>query len=84
MAAALSYDKTTGLVLHDEERCVGCWMCVMVCHYGAIRPNIKSKIPIRCDKCKDEDEPACIKACPTGAIIYKENEKNIHSRNKTE
>ncbi|MFH0826442.1 MAG: 4Fe-4S dicluster domain-containing protein [Candidatus Omnitrophota bacterium] len=72
MACALSFDQEKGLVLHDEERCVGCWMCVMVCPYGAIRPSLKDKIPIRCDKCKDKDEPACVKACPTGAIIWQE------------
>ena len=90
MAAALTYDKEKGMVIHDDKRCVGCWMCVMVCPYGAIRPNIKTKIPIACDKCKDKsrpfwdkeeassrkgrdkDEPACVKACPTGAIIWQE------------
>jgi carbon-monoxide dehydrogenase iron sulfur subunit len=83
MAAALVYDKASEMVLHDEERCVGCWMCVMVCPYGSIRPNLASKIPIRCDKCKDEDEPACVSACPTGAIIWQEeDEKIIHSSNK--
>lgn len=72
MAAALSYDKEKGMVIHNEERCVGCWMCVMVCPYSAIRPNIRTKMPIRCDKCKDQDEPACVAACPTGAIIWQE------------
>jgi len=70
MAAALSYDKGKETVLYDQERCVGCWMCVMSCPYGAVRPNTKSKIVVRCDKCKDKDEPACVKACPTGAIIW--------------
>jgi len=72
MSGCLSYDKEKGVVLHDEMRCVGCWMCVMVCPYGAIRPNIKTRIPLRCDKCKDKDEPACVKACLTGAIIWQE------------
>jgi len=83
MAGALSYDKETGRVLHDEERCVGCWMCVMVCPYGAIRPNAKTRLPIRCDKCKGQDSPACVLACPTGAIIWcEENEKALHSSDK--
>ena len=77
MAAALSYDKEKGMVLHDESRCVGCWMCVMACPYGAIKPNIKTKIPVRCDKCKDKDEPVCVKACPTGAIIWQEVSEDI-------
>ncbi|MBU4345966.1 MAG: 4Fe-4S dicluster domain-containing protein [Candidatus Omnitrophica bacterium] len=72
MAAALVYDKEKGMVFHDESRCVGCWMCVMVCPYGAIRPNVKTKIPLRCDKCQDKDEPSCVKACPTGAILWQE------------
>ena len=72
MAAALVYDAKKGQVVHDELRCVGCWMCVMACPYGAVRPNIKAKLPLRCDKCKDKDEPACVKACPTAAIIWQE------------
>lgn len=75
MARALIYDKEKDQVVHDENRCVGCWMCVMVCPYGAVRPNIKTKIPLRCDKCKDKNEPSCIKACPTGAVIWQEEIK---------
>ncbi len=74
MAAALIYDTEKGMVMHDEKRCVGCWMCVMVCPYGAIRPNLKLKIPLRCDKCIDKDEPSCVKACPTKAVIWQEEE----------
>jgi len=72
MACALVYDQEKGIVVHDQSRCVGCWMCVMVCPYGAIRPDIRSKMPVRCDKCKDKDEPACVKACPTHAVIWQE------------
>jgi anaerobic carbon-monoxide dehydrogenase iron sulfur subunit len=72
MAGALSRDEKQGMVLHDETRCVGCWMCVMACPYGAIRPNVKAKKPVRCDKCVDKDEPACVKACPTKAIKVKD------------
>ena len=73
MASALAFDPEKGIVVHDEARCVGCWMCVMVCPYSAIRPDIRKKKPLRCDKCSDKDEPACLKACPTGAIIWQEN-----------
>jgi carbon-monoxide dehydrogenase iron sulfur subunit len=72
MAGALTRDKKQEMVLHDETRCVGCWMCVMACPYGAIRPNVQAKKPVRCDKCKDKDEPACVKACPTRAIKIQE------------
>ncbi len=75
MAAALKFDQEKGIVSHDEARCVGCWMCVMSCPYGAIRPNIKTKMPLRCDKCIGKDEPSCVKACPTGAVIWQQAEK---------
>lgn len=74
MAGALVYNPEQGMIIHDESRCVGCWMCVMVCPYGAIRPNPNTKMPVRCDKCKNKDQPSCIKACPTGAIIWQEVE----------
>ncbi|MCM8766386.1 MAG: 4Fe-4S dicluster domain-containing protein [Candidatus Omnitrophica bacterium] len=72
IAGALTYDAEKKLVLHDEKKCVGCWICVMVCPYGAIRPDFKKKIPLRCDKCKDKDKPQCVIACPTKAIIWEE------------
>lgn len=74
MASALTFDAKKGIVIHDDTRCVGCWMCVMVCPYGAVRPDIKSKLPARCDMCMDEDEPACVKACPTKAILWQEEQ----------
>ncbi|MDP1852814.1 MAG: 4Fe-4S dicluster domain-containing protein [Candidatus Omnitrophota bacterium] len=75
IAKALTYDENKKRVIHDKDRCIGCWMCVMVCPYGAIRDNKKLKIPIRCDLCADVDEPRCIKACPVGAIMYLEEEE---------
>jgi carbon-monoxide dehydrogenase iron sulfur subunit len=79
IAVALSFDKKEGRVKHDKDRCVGCWMCVMVCPYGAIRPDKDSKIPVRCDLCEGEDEQRCVKACPTGAIFIEE-EKEAKSK----
>lgn len=72
MAHALVYDQGKGMVMHDEKQCVGCWMCVMVCPYAAIRTNKKTKMPVRCDKCDGREEPSCIKACPTGAVFWQE------------
>ena len=71
MAAAITFDKKKGVV-HDDTRCVGCWMCVMACPYGAVRPDIKAKLPARCDMCPDESQPACIKGCPTAAVVWQE------------
>lgn len=72
ISGCLTKDKKTGLVLIDKDRCVGCWMCVMVCPYAAIRPNQKTKIPLRCDMCQDLDMPQCVKSCPVKAIVWEE------------
>ena len=72
MSAALTKDKKTGKVLYDKDKCVGCWMCVMVCPYGAIRPNPKTKKTVRCDLCEGEDKLRCVDSCPVKAISVEE------------
>lgn len=72
MSAALTKDEETGEVIHNKDKCVGCWMCVMVCPYGAVKPSSKEKIAIKCDMCTDIGEPRCAKACPVKAIIWQE------------
>ena len=39
MSSALIKDEETGLVLYDEEKCASCFMCVMNCAYGTIKPD---------------------------------------------
>ncbi|MBU1925242.1 MAG: 4Fe-4S dicluster domain-containing protein [Candidatus Omnitrophica bacterium] len=75
IAGALCFDAKAGIVQHNKDKCVGCWLCIMVCPYGAIRQNSKLKIPVRCDLCQDEQAPRCVEACPTGAIIFVEEEE---------
>jgi len=76
MNGCISQDKETGDMLHDSSRCVGCWMCVMVCPFSAISKSITKednheiKMAVRCDLCACEDEPHCVMVCPTGAIAY--------------
>ena len=71
---ALIKNTKTGMVDYDKDKCVGCWMCVMSCPYGAIRPNHKTKKVIRCDLCADVDTPRCAQKCPVKAIILEEVE----------
>lgn len=70
MSGALKKDEKTKSTLHDKDKCVGCWMCVMVCPFGAIAPDIEQHIAVKCDLCPDRDEFACVEACPTGALFY--------------
>ncbi len=44
-ADAVYKDAVTGVVQHDEDRCVGCNMCVMVCPFGAVKHTGIEKQP---------------------------------------
>ena len=59
-----------GVVVTDTDRCIGCWTCVMVCPYGVIGRDMETAKAFRCDRCPDRDVPACVNACPTGALVY--------------
>jgi len=71
-----------GAVQCDEDRCVGCWMCVMVCPYGVIRRRKEGassgeeetthRIASKCDLCVGESMPACVANCPNEALTLSE------------
>ncbi len=72
MNNCIAKDPETGRIIHDSSRCVGCWMCLMVCPFGAIGMggvNEKgTRVAILCDLCEGEERPLCATVCPTGAI----------------
>ena len=61
-----------GLVVHDAEKCIGCWTCIMVCSYGAIKPDSSGKIVVKCDLCPNLEVPACVANCPNEALVCEE------------
>ena len=69
---ALTQDEMSRVVTHEPESCVGCWTCAMVCNYGMIGRHKEQRVAIKCDRCPDREVPACVEACPTGALIYAE------------
>ncbi len=71
MASCISKDKKTGKVDIDIERCVGCWMCIMVCPFASIsRQYDEDNKAVKCDLCPDRECPACVDACPTRALSF--------------
>lgn len=74
MTGAMHRDPETGAVLNDEDQCVGCWMCIMVCPAGAINRGNNETAASKCDLCIDEDYPACVANCPNEAIRLEEIE----------
>lgn len=69
-----AYDKdaTTGIVRHLDDQCIGCTYCTWTCPYEVPRFNERLGIVRKCDMCADRlgagEAPACVQACPNGAI----------------
>ncbi len=59
------------MIVTDEDKCIGCWTCVMVCPYGVIGRHLETHTAYRCDRCPNLEEPACVSSCPTGALLYR-------------
>lgn len=65
----------SGEVLCDSDKCIGCWMCIMVCPFGAIDRNLSSApVSSKCDLCFERKLPACVENCPNRALILCEEE----------
>lgn len=65
-------DPDTGIVKHLDDQCFGCQYCILKCPYDVPKYNKKRGIVHKCDMCIGRLEvgqaPACVRACPTGAI----------------
>ena len=65
---------TNGIVDFHEENCIGCGYCVTGCPFNVPRISQKDKKAYKCTLCSDRvavgQEPACVKTCPTGAIVF--------------
>jgi carbon-monoxide dehydrogenase iron sulfur subunit len=77
LTGALSRDPEGHLVTVDEDKCIGCWTCVLVCPLGAIKPDVEQKKALKCDLCQGEEIPACVANCPNEALVYVEEEDSI-------
>ena len=71
-----SYRTKDGVVLVDQEHCVGCGYCVQACPYGSrfISHDPSTPYPRTAQKCTlcyhritKKLKPACVAACPVGA-----------------
>jgi formate dehydrogenase iron-sulfur subunit len=72
---AYEKDPVTGIVSHLEDQCIGCSYCTLSCPYEVPVYNHRRGIVRKCDMCKGRlaagEAPACVQACPSGAIGIK-------------
>jgi len=69
-----------GIVLIDNDLCIGCRECLEACPFGAMQFEDHQEIAVKCDLClhrlAEKKQPACASVCPT-ACIYLSGKKNI-------
>lgn len=68
-----------GAVIHHPDRCMGCGYCTWRCPYDAPKINPVLGYIEKCHLCVDRTaegvEPACVTACPTGALKTTETDE---------
>ncbi len=70
LTGALSRDPESGVVDVDEDRCIGCWTCILACPFGALKLDTEKATVAKCDLCPGEPIPACVVNCPNEALLF--------------
>ena len=70
-----------GIVDFQQSNCIGCGNCVTGCPFNIPRISKTDNKAYKCTLCSDRVavglEPACVKTCPTGAIVFGSKEDMI-------
>jgi tetrathionate reductase subunit B len=73
-----TFSTADGVVLVDEDYCIGCRYCIQACPYGARWFHPTKHVAAKCSFCYHRVSrgllPACVEACPTGARTFGEIE----------
>lgn len=75
-------EKTAeGPVTYDREKCIGCRYCQYACPFGVPKFDWNQRFGLisKCNFCADRlatgQEPACVKACPSDALMFGERDQ---------
>jgi len=80
-SGAISRTPESGHVLVDTEQCTGCGFCILACPFGVVEMSRSGKAVVKCDLCirrtSEGELPACVEACPTGALEFVEADEDL-------
>ena len=69
-----TFKTEDGVILVDENRCIGCRYCIQACPYGARYLHPEKEVADKCTFCYHRITkgmlPACVEVCPTQARIF--------------
>jgi tetrathionate reductase subunit B len=69
-----TFPTPDGVVLVDDQRCIGCRYCIQACPYGARYLHPARMTADKCTFCYHRIskglQPACVEVCPTQARIF--------------
>jgi len=70
-----------GIVDFVSENCIGCGYCIAGCPFNVPRISKKDNKAYKCSLCSDRvavgQSPACVKACPTGCLMFGAKEEML-------
>lgn len=71
---AMHKREEDGLVVVNQDTCVGCRYCEMRCPYGAPQFDAAKKVMTKCDGCYERvakgQKPVCVESCPQRALDF--------------
>lgn len=70
---AMARSETTGAIVVDVDRCIGCRSCVAACPFGAVTVHPRTGKAMKCELCGGD--PICVKFCETRAVQFEDPTK---------
>jgi formate dehydrogenase iron-sulfur subunit len=70
-------------VTYDRDKCIGCRYCQYACPFGVPKFDWDQRLGLisKCNFCNDRLEmglePACVKACPSDALVFGERDELV-------
>ncbi|MCF8012513.1 MAG: 4Fe-4S dicluster domain-containing protein [Clostridiales bacterium] len=83
MSGAITREPSTGIISIDTDKCMGCWMCIMVCPFGVIGRDKESKTAVKCDHCRDREYPAALRLILPARFLLKNLQNMPVEKEKT-